>query len=313
MTLLRGAARSTDSAGDDDDDLAATVRHVFAAANWSPEPPSGTGAARERWESLNALVRLAEEMTAAVPEVGLSDLVTELEARQSAQHAPPVDGVTLASLHAAKGLEWDAVFLVGLADGTVPIVHAETPAQVEEERRLLYVGVTRAREHLWLSWALARSPGGARYRKPSRFLDGLLPAGLRRPAAAAKSTGRPRRASGRSTCTCRVCGKVLSAAVERKLGRCEDCPSDRDEELFERLREWRLVPSKERSQPAFVVFTDATLSAIAEAKPRSVAELVADPGRRPAQARRVRRRGAGPGRRVRLTCAKPSIGPAPGS
>jgi DNA helicase-2/ATP-dependent DNA helicase PcrA len=71
---------------------------------------------------------------------------------------------------------------------------------------------------------------------------------------------------------------VLSAAVERKLGRCESCPSDRDEELFERLREWRLARSKERSQPAFVVFTDATLSAIAEAKPRSVAELVAVPG-----------------------------------
>ncbi len=278
VTLLRGAARSTDSAGDDDDDLPATVRHVFAAANWSPEPPSGTGAARERWESLNALVRLAEEMTAAVPEVGLSDLVTELEARQSAQHAPPVDGVTLASLHAAKGLEWDAVFLVGLADGTVPIVHAETPAQVEEERRLLYVGVTRAREHLWLSWALARSPGGARYRKPSRFLDGLLPAGLRRPAAAAKSSGPATSRKRAANVLCRVCGKVLSGAVARKLGRCEDCPSNRDEELFERLREWRLVTSKERSQPAFVVFTDATLSAIAEAKPRSVAELVAIPG-----------------------------------
>ncbi len=186
--------------------------------------------------------------------------------------------MTLASLHAAKGLEWDAVFLVGLADGTVPIVHAETPAQVEEERRLLYVGVTRAREHLWLSWALARSPGGARYRKPSRFLDGLLPAGLRRPAAAAKSSGPATSRKRAANVLCRVCGKVLSGAVARKLGRCEDCPSNRDEELFERLREWRLVTSKERSQPAFVVFTDATLSAIAEAKPRSVAELVAIPG-----------------------------------
>ena len=149
---------------------------------------------------------------------------------------------------------------------------------MEEERRLLYVGVTRAREHLWLSWALARNPGGARYRKPSRFLDGLLPAGLRRPAPADRAAGpsTPRRRA--VTVSCRVCGKVLSAAVERKLGRCEDCPSGRDEELFERLREWRLARSKERSQPAFVVFTDATLTAIAEAKPRSVAELVAIPG-----------------------------------
>ena len=279
VTLLRGAARSTDSGTETADDLPATVRHVFAAANWSPEPPSGTGAARERWESLAALVRLAEELAVASPAAGMPELVAEIEQRQSAQHAPPVDGVTLASLHAAKGLEWDAVFLVGLADGTMPITHAETPAQIEEERRLLYVGVTRAREHLWLSWALARSPGGARYRKPSRFLDGLLPAGLRRPTAAERSSGTSAGPRKRAvTVSCRVCGNVLSAAVERKLGRCEDCPSDRDEALFERLREWRLATSKERSQPAFVVFTDATLSAIAEAKPRSVAELVAIPG-----------------------------------
>jgi DNA helicase-2/ATP-dependent DNA helicase PcrA len=276
VTLLRGAARSTDSAGTDD--LPATVRHVFAAANWSPTPPSGTGAARERWESLAALVRLAEELAAAAPEAGMAELVAEIEQRQSAQHAPPVDGVTLASLHAAKGLEWDAVFLVGLADGTMPITHAETSEQIEEERRLFYVGVTRAREHLWLSWALARSPGGSRYRKPSRFLDGLLPASLRRPAVAERSTGSSSTRKRAAIVACRVCAKVLSGAVERKLGRCEDCPSDRDEVLFERLREWRLATSKERSQPAFVVFTDATLSAIAEAKPRTVAELVAVPG-----------------------------------
>ena len=86
----------------------------------------------------------------------------ELDQRADAQHAPTVEGVTLASLHAAKGLEWDAVFLVGLVDGHVPIVHAQTAEAVEEERRLLYVAVTRAREQLCLSWALARAPRGAR-------------------------------------------------------------------------------------------------------------------------------------------------------
>ncbi len=84
-------------------------------------------------------------------------------------------------MHAAKGLEWDAVLLPGLVEGLMPIVHARTPEAVEEEKRLFYVAVTRAREHLHLSWAPARTPGartvspGARGagRPRSRFLDGI--------------------------------------------------------------------------------------------------------------------------------------------
>jgi DNA helicase II / ATP-dependent DNA helicase PcrA len=79
------------------------------------------------------------------------------------------------SLHAAKGLEWDVVFLPGLTEGNLPIVHAQTDEAVAEERRLFYVGVTRARDRVCLSWALARAPGGRPSRAPSRFLDGLRP------------------------------------------------------------------------------------------------------------------------------------------
>lgn len=167
VVLLRGAARS---AGDEP--LAPAVHAILSGIGLTAEAPGG-GKAREKWESLKALADLAEDM--ASEGADLPRFVGELERRAAEQHAPPVEGVTLASLHAAKGLEWDAVFLVGLTDGMVPIVYAETPDQVEEERRLLYVGVTRAREHLHLSWALARSPGGRRARKPSRFLDGLSP------------------------------------------------------------------------------------------------------------------------------------------
>ena len=142
-------------------------------------PPSG-GAARERWESLAALVGLAEDLAAAHPEAGARRLGRRARrARPRPSTRPTVEGVTLASLHAAKGLEWDAVFLVGLADGTMPIVHADDRRAVEEERRLLYVGVTRAREHLLLSWAAARSPGGRATASPPGSSTGSPPRACR--------------------------------------------------------------------------------------------------------------------------------------
>ncbi|WP_040838566.1 ATP-dependent helicase, partial [Streptomyces acidiscabies] len=170
---LRAAARfgGNDSALDDAVDLPSQVRAVLSGEGWTTTPPAGSGAVRERWESLAALVHLAGDFTAAKQDATLADLVAELDERMNAQHAPTVQGVTLASLHSAKGLEWDVVFLVGVAEGMMPITYARTDEQVEEERRLLYVGVTRARERLHVSWALARSPGGRASRRPSRFLD----------------------------------------------------------------------------------------------------------------------------------------------
>ena len=276
LLLLRGAVRVADE--DAPQGLADRTADVLRSGlSWDPDtPPAGAGATRERWEALAALHRLAGDLAATVPSAGLRDLVAELEERASAQHAPSVEGVTLASLHAAKGLEWDAVFLVGLVDGTLPLVHAEGPAAVEEERRLLYVGVTRARTELQLSWALSRSPGGRGSRRPSRFLDGLHAASSRSTAAPGAARAARRERSG--PVLCRVCGATLAAAVDRKLGRCGDCPADRDEQLFDALREWRAERARALGQPAYCVFTDATLTAIAEQRPSSVAALVAVPG-----------------------------------
>ncbi|MDQ1493850.1 MAG: ATP-dependent helicase UvrD/PcrA [Actinomycetota bacterium] len=318
LFLLRGAARAGQP---DDGTLADAVRAVLAAVGFGPVPPSGSGVARDRWESLAALVRLADEraslpaesVAADAPVGALADtandvaddaardgapllvvgaesnalaaFVADLEERASLQHAPVVDGVTLASLHSAKGLEWDAVFVVGLVDGTLPIVYAETPEQIAEERRLLYVGITRAREFLALSWAAARSPGGRATRRPSRFLDALQDSSTAgRVAGERKPTGASGPARVRTaTVRCRVCQKLLTGGAERKLGRCTGCPGSVDEELFEQLRNWRLDRSRELKQPAFCVFTDATLTRIAEVRPQTAQQLATIGGVGPAK------------------------------
>ncbi|MFE5335332.1 ATP-dependent DNA helicase UvrD2 [Isoptericola sp. NPDC056573] len=255
IVLLRGAARSADP----DQPMPEQVRDVLVTAGWTEQPPAARGAARERWEAMQALVGLSDDVAAAAPEdapATMATLVGELEERASAQHAPTVEGVTLASLHAAKGLEWDAVFLAGVSEGLMPISLAETDEAVAEERRLLYVGITRAREHLELSFARSRNPGGRATRKRTRFLDGLWP-----------DDPSDRRGRGRA---------VRGQARQQLTG-------EHDVALFDALREWRLSVARETDKPAFTVLGDATLAAIAELKPTSVAQLARVNGVGPAK------------------------------
>ncbi|WP_093619171.1 ATP-dependent DNA helicase UvrD2 [Actinoplanes philippinensis] len=283
MIALRAAVRSIPG----ETPLVEAVVEALAATGWNRHHPPPGGAAREQWEALAALVALAEEYAASpeiLPigeagrvqrEVTLAAFNDELARRAEQQHAPTVSGVTLASLHSAKGLEWDAVFLVGLADGTLPTTYAKTAEQLEEERRLLYVGVTRARHVLWLSYGQSRSPGG-RTRRPCRFLPQLTRGG----AAETRTTEPGRKPERRrpQVSSCRICGATLLAGADRKLGRCPTCPSDLDEDLHERLLAWRASTAAQLKVPAYVVFTDATLVAVAERRPADPAQLLAIAG-----------------------------------
>jgi DNA helicase II / ATP-dependent DNA helicase PcrA len=223
------------------------------------------------------LLSVADELSAGA-ETSMTAFVGELQRRAEVQHAPVADGVTLATLHTAKGLEWPVVFLAGMHEGTMPIVYADTPAAVEEERRLLYVGITRAEDALQVSWSAARTPGGRGSRSASRFLDGLVGGAAAQAAHNSSGGGRRRAAKARALATCRVCARPLTDARERKLGRCESCPSSYDESLFDALRQWRREQAADEKVPAYCVFTDATMTALAEMRPRDVSDLVRVPG-----------------------------------
>ena len=165
LMLLRGASVTTAI-----EPLFKTVSDVLRSIGWTQDPPETRGAVRDRWGSLNALMGLAEE---APKETTLRQFVDELFERQAGQHEPTMPTVTLATLHSAKGLEWDSVYLIGLSEGLVPISYAKGLAAIDEERRLLYVGITRARRKLALSWAADGQQNRGAQRQPSRFLQEL--------------------------------------------------------------------------------------------------------------------------------------------
>ncbi len=240
------------------------LEQLLAAIRWTPEAPSGMGAQRERWESVNSLRQLIEETQEALPDwtaEQFSDWLTD----QATLETPPSTGaVTLATMHAAKGLEWDAVAVIGVRETMVPFILSQEEPALSEERRLLHVAVTRARRHLRISWPT--KPGRGRGMR-SRFLTGLVPE--------QQTPAQPGR-GGRSvrSRTCFVCQGQLTDAAERKLGRHHECEAPFDEELLASLKAWRLETANQTSQPAFVVFTDATLQAIAEAEPMDRAALL---------------------------------------
>ena len=242
ISRLRAAAAAATDTGS----VGEIVRDVLSGVGWAPEAPSGQ-AGSERWSNMNAIVGWADDSQAQT----LPAFVAELDERVAYQVEPDKAGVELATIHAAKGLEWDAVFLVGVAEGLLPISYAKTAAAREEERRLLYVAITRARDLLTVSWARSRGADGRGKRKRSHLLDGIWPEEAR--------VGALKKRARAST-------RALNQAFEEEA-------SPQAIELFGRLKAWRLEVSRQAGVPPFAVFTDQTLRDIAQAMPKNTTQL----------------------------------------
>jgi DNA helicase-2/ATP-dependent DNA helicase PcrA len=249
---------------------------------WAEEAGGGEEATRDRREHVDALVRLGHEYLAAedtafpgdTPEpprhaATAAGFITYLLTVLAEEDPTGADAVELLTFHKAKGLEWPAVFVTGLERGLVPIAYAETPAALAEERRLLYVALTRAEQELHLSWAQRRTLGGREMtRQASPYLASIEAAlaafgpdgdGDWQGAVAAE---RARLAKARAA-ACRDRAMVGASADPRVLAE---------------LVAWRKTLARASGVPAQVIFHDATLAAVAEARPADRDALLAVPG-----------------------------------
>jgi DNA helicase-2/ATP-dependent DNA helicase PcrA len=230
-------------------DAQVAVETATNAVGYDPGADPDDAEEVTRQADLGRLRVLAAEYVAAHPEGDVGGFVAELSARFSTEQSGR--GVNLLTYHRAKGLEFDAVFLPRLLDREVPFRSQKSTADPEEERRLFYVGITRARTHLYLSW-----PSEGRT-EPSPFLRELGIVATPRPAPSPA-----RRTAGPS------------------VGTVGGGP------LFDRLREWRRRRAAADGVPAYVIFHDKTLAEIADRKPADWADLAGVPGVGPAKLER---------------------------
>jgi DNA helicase-2/ATP-dependent DNA helicase PcrA len=231
--------------------------------------PELSDAERDRLQNLEELLRLAGEYGEADQTPSTEGFAAWLAATFADDHGDDGgDAVTLTTVHAAKGLEWPVVYIAGLEDGLFPLFYAKTPDAIDEERRLLYVALTRAERALHLSWAAQRG-GRTTRRRPSPYLDELEPvldAMTRGAAPADAATQLPR----------------ARAAVQASRGSRPAVgtrPIDpADQPLVDELKQWRSKRSRAANVPAYVVFDDKTLAAIAATRPPDEPSLLSVPG-----------------------------------
>ena len=280
--------------------VSATVLELAERAGYVEDVPDGLGDHEiTRQNDLARLVRLAEEFDDGARTC--ADFVHDLERRFAGDGQGR--GVVLITYHRAKGLEWEAVFLPRLEEGELPFKRSKSDAAIAEERRLFYVGLTRAKTHLMVTWV---NDGR---RKGSRFVGELR--GTQDRSTPRRESPKREEVAAREGLLVRLPGGFSGEVVEIE----DDCvyvqiedgplmrvaygdqvtaggktlelaPPQPGAEVLAALTEWRLKRSKEDEVPAYVIFHDTTLQAIAETSPSTAEELAGIPGIGPSKLER---------------------------
>ena len=194
---------------------------------------------------------------------------------------PVAQGVTVGTLHSAKGLEWDAVALLGIHEGSLPFVLATSAGA---GRRGAAAALRRRHPGPAAAADLLVPHPQRRRRRPASRPASWTPVLPSARSAGAASPAPGTHAGHRAVGALPVLRQPLTDAAERKIGRHAGCPATYDEQTMSLLREWRRQEAAEQKLPAYCIFTDATLIALAEARPRTPAELIKVQGLGPAKA-----------------------------
>ena len=244
--------------------------HLAGLVEWAEDGGGGETAIRERREHVDALVRLGHDYLAGDDDlVNAAGFVTYLVTVLADEDPTGSDAVELLTFHKAKGLEWPVVYVTGLERGLVPIAYAETPAALAEERRLLYVALTRAEHELHLSWAQRRTLGGREMtRQASPYLTSIEAA-----LAAFGPGGDGNWQAAVAAERARLAKARAAAGRDRAM-----VGASADPRVLAELVAWRKTLARASGVPAQVIFHDATLAAVAEARPVDRAALLALPG-----------------------------------
>jgi DNA helicase-2/ATP-dependent DNA helicase PcrA len=229
---------------------------------WTPESQSASESGRQVWESITGLLNLADQLGS---DITLGDFFHNVALLAQQNLAPVESVVTIATLHSAKGLEWEHVFVPGLVEGVLPY----SEASLDEERRLLFVGITRSKQTVTLTMPAERLKQAT---IPSRFLTEMNQNAAEVPLPEV-SRNRIVETEVKDAIRCRICQKGLSTATENALRRCETCESDSDPEILKELFAWRGEFATATNQIDWLVLTDVTLQALSELKPRSMEDL----------------------------------------
>jgi DNA helicase-2/ATP-dependent DNA helicase PcrA len=237
----------------------------------------------ERRANIGALVTTLHEYLAVDPAPNGPGFAAWIATLQNGDVSADHDGVELATFHGAKGLEWPVVHVAGLEEGFVPIAYATTGAQTSEERRLLYVALTRAIDELHLSWAMKREFGAKSVnRQPSPHLVTLAAATDRLGVGPAHRVDwRAQLARSRQRLALAPAPEPTARATSHpRIGVVD--PTDHDA-VYRALHQWRLRRARAADVPPHVVFSDHTLRVIARERPTSRTRLASVPGMGPAK------------------------------